>query len=298
VSVTPEQAGFGFEVSLVQAMLVHHVGKLDTAPLALVSEQIQPSVTTAMLEPARAQAAAFVAEPIVLTAADKTIRVQAKELGTWISVDTETFALVANEEAVEKTITRFAGEVDGDPMPKIVVTGTDYVIDPGKDGHGIDRAAALTALAALVTAPEPARAVTLVTSTLAAPLREVGSLGAPSTDQGKEIVVVLSEQRLYAWNDGHLDKTYLISSGSTFPTHLGTFAVYNKIVSHTMAGADYNLPGVPHSMYYDGLRALHGAYWHNNFGNPMSHGCINEPLPEAEWLYNWTPMGTTVRVVQ
>lgn len=298
VSVTPEQTGFGFEVSLVQAMLVHHVSQLDPLPLALTSEQIPPRVTAAQLEPARVHAASFVAQPIVLSAADKTMRVQAKELGTWISVDSETSAIVADEEAVQRTIARFAEDVDGDPVPKIVVTGTDYVIDPGKDGHGIDRAAALTALVALVMAPEPARAVTLVTSTLAAPLREVGSLGAPSTDQGKEIVVVLSEQRLYAWDGGHLDKTYLISSGSTFPTHLGTFAVYNKIVSHTMAGADYNLPGVPHSMYYDGPRALHGAYWHSNFGYPMSHGCINEPLPEAEWLYDWTPMGTTVRVVQ
>jgi len=61
-----------------------------------------------------------------------------------------------------------------------------------------------------------------------------------------------------------------------------------------MIGPGYNLPNVPWVMYfYDGY-AIHGTYWHHNFGHPMSHGCINMTIPDAHWLYNWAPKGTLV----
>jgi hypothetical protein len=62
------------------------------------------------------------------------------------------------------------------------------------------------------------------------------------------------------------------------------------------SGADYyNLPNVPYTMFfYNGQTpkswgySLHGAYWHNNFGHPMSHGCVNMRIPDAEKLYYWS----------
>jgi len=59
----------------------------------------------------------------------------------------------------------------------------------------------------------------------------------------------------------------------------------------------YGVPDVPNVMYVNlDAEALHGAYWHNNFGQRMSHGCINLPLPVAEFLYGWAPLGTPVTV--
>jgi lipoprotein-anchoring transpeptidase ErfK/SrfK len=50
-------------------------------------------------------------------------------------------------------------------------------------------------------------------------------------------------------------------------------------------------------MYFNyDAEALHGAYWHNNFGTPMSHGCVNLPLDMATFLFNWAPLGTMVWV--
>jgi len=49
-------------------------------------------------------------------------------------------------------------------------------------------------------------------------------------------------------------------------------------------------------MYYDGDYGIHGAYWHDNFGTPMSHGCINMGLREAEWLFNFAQVGTWVHI--
>jgi lipoprotein-anchoring transpeptidase ErfK/SrfK len=65
-----------------------------------------------------------------------------------------------------------------------------------------------------------------------------------------------------------------------------------------IGGEYYNVPDVPWVLYFTNSgHALHGTYWHNNFGTPMSHGCVNLPLDVAAWLYDWAPMGTPVRVV-
>ena len=65
-----------------------------------------------------------------------------------------------------------------------------------------------------------------------------------------------------------------------------------------MSGPGYYLPDVPFIMYFYKGYGLHGTYWHNNFGQPMSHGCVNMPTPEAEWAYNWAGIGTPVIVQQ
>ncbi|MBA3337243.1 MAG: L,D-transpeptidase, partial [Chloroflexia bacterium] len=61
----------------------------------------------------------------------------------------------------------------------------------------------------------------------------------------------------------------------------------------------YEVADVPHVMYINfDAEALHGAYWHDNFGEKMSHGCINLPLDVAAFLFSWAPLGTEVRVIE
>lgn len=120
---------------------------------------------------------------------------------------------------------------------------------------------------------------------------------SPSSNTGKEIIVVLHEQRVYAYQDGQLVHSSLASTGiARYPTRVGRFAIYAKYISTLMTGPGYYLPNVPYTMYYSGGYALHGTYWHNNFGRPMSHGCVNLPTAEARWFYQWAPIGTPVIV--
>jgi lipoprotein-anchoring transpeptidase ErfK/SrfK len=58
----------------------------------------------------------------------------------------------------------------------------------------------------------------------------------------------------------------------------------------------YLVKNVPFSMYFFEGYAIHGAYWHNNFGRPASHGCVNVPVAAAKWLYDFVPIGTRVEV--
>ena len=117
-------------------------------------------------------------------------------------------------------------------------------------------------------------------------------------DAGKQIVVDLSDQTTYAYENGNLLGQFVVSTGLPgTPTVLGDYSIYIKLESQRMVGPDYDLPGVPWVMYFYQGYGLHGTYWHNNFGHPMSHGCVNMRTGDAEWMYSWAPMGTPVHVI-
>ena len=121
---------------------------------------------------------------------------------------------------------------------------------------------------------------------------------APPTTTGKAIVVSVDTQRIYAYENGELVRSHLVSTGlPKTPTVLGDYSVYVKYAADDMSGPDYFLPQVPYTMYFFSGYAIHGTYWHNQFGRPMSHGCVNLPVGEAEWFFNWAQVGTPVRVV-
>ncbi|MEB3322564.1 MAG: L,D-transpeptidase [Synechococcaceae cyanobacterium] len=118
------------------------------------------------------------------------------------------------------------------------------------------------------------------------------------------IVVDLSEQRLYAYNDRQeLVRTVLVSTGTAgSPTPTGKGEVLEKYESITMRGRDYVSPDVPWTMCIseDGNICLHGAPWQEaageRFGVPRSHGCVRMPTRQARWLYERTPHGTPVTI--
>ena len=120
----------------------------------------------------------------------------------------------------------------------------------------------------------------------------------------KAILVSLSRQTMWVYKGDDIVLTSLVSTGRAgFETPTGTFQILSKLPSQTMEGVIggeyYNVPNVPNVMYFTNEgHALHGTYWHNNFGTTMSHGCVNLPMDVAAWLYNWAPVGTPVYIVQ
>lgn len=123
-------------------------------------------------------------------------------------------------------------------------------------------------------------------------------LSATSSDRWIEII--LKEQRLIAHEGDSIFMNTLISSGKYGRTRTGTFSIWTKLRSTKMSGGVgrnyYYLPNVPCVMYFDGAIGLHGTYWHNNFGHPMSHGCVNMKTPDACQLFDWVSVGTRVLV--
>ena len=110
---------------------------------------------------------------------------------------------------------------------------------------------------------------------------------------------------LYAYEGDALFMKQSISTGKDgTETPRGTFSIFRKTPSRYMQGPipgisddSYDLPGVPWTMYFtEQGAAFHGAYWHNNFGQEWSHGCVNLPVNKAEDLYDWADIGTVVVV--
>ncbi len=123
-------------------------------------------------------------------------------------------------------------------------------------------------------------------------IRVLGTTNAAGEE--KWIDVSLSEQKLRAFEGDRVVKEFLISSGKWAKTPKGDFRIWYKTRSQAMKGGSkalgtyYYLPNVPHNMFFYQGYAIHGAYWHSNFGNPMSHGCVNSPLAEVADLFEWT----------
>ncbi|MFQ5400480.1 MAG: L,D-transpeptidase [Anaerolineae bacterium] len=108
------------------------------------------------------------------------------------------------------------------------------------------------------------------------------------------VEVDLYEQSFAAYEGDRMVYAGLVSSGlKRWPTNEGLFQVWSRFEQTKMSGAEgkvdyYFIEDVPHTMYFDWDIALHGAYWHDRFGYKHSHGCVNMPPLDAEWVFNWS----------
>jgi lipoprotein-anchoring transpeptidase ErfK/SrfK len=111
------------------------------------------------------------------------------------------------------------------------------------------------------------------------------------------IDVDLTNQQLRVFKGKNLLNSFTVSTGTwRTPTVTGHYRIYVKYPAADMAGPGYYLPSVPYVMYFYEGYGIHGTYWHNNFGTPMSHGCINLRTDNAEWVYNMASIGTVVNI--
>lgn len=114
---------------------------------------------------------------------------------------------------------------------------------------------------------------------------------------GREFVVVLNTQMAYAYEDGVLKKAALVSTGlPATPTVQGDFRIYRKVRRQRMSGPGYSLDNVEWVMYFYQGYAFHGTWWHTNFGQPQSKGCVNMTNADAKWFYDFASLGTPVHV--
>lgn len=120
-----------------------------------------------------------------------------------------------------------------------------------------------------------------------------------------KIVVDISKQRLFAYTDGILENSFLISSGKGNATPLGNHHILAKIpkvhyrwVYGPNDPRNYDLGLVPYNLRFAPHIYLHYAYWHKNFGHPMSRGCVNISLTDMQWLYGWAQEDMIVEVIE
>jgi lipoprotein-anchoring transpeptidase ErfK/SrfK len=131
------------------------------------------------------------------------------------------------------------------------------------------------------------------------PNEELAPLSPSIPDENKRVEVRLDDQLLLAYEKGQIVFATHISTGGKrlsgkYTTPIGNFITYHKRPTRHMAAGDiasngFDLPGVPWVLYItEGGISFHGTYWHNDYGRPHSHGCINMTPQAAKWLFRWT----------
>lgn len=123
-------------------------------------------------------------------------------------------------------------------------------------------------------------------------------------DGAQYILIDLSEQRLYSYENGILANTFLVSTAKypfTTPTGIHSVLAKKPFVDYTWSYGvgnpnNYSLGLTPWNLNFYGHLYIHYAYWHNNFGHTMSHGCVNVNLTNIKWIYDWANVGTPVEV--
>ncbi|MCC2029569.1 L,D-transpeptidase family protein [Microbacterium sp. YMB-B2] len=298
-ATTPAVAGTGIDLDALTGAIS---GALADGAEA-VSYSSAPAEAPAAISDADATAVADQLNGMLKTIGfyvgdERTVPVDPAVAATWIDVvDADgQLEITADATEIQKTVATLAEQVDRAPVDaKAIVNGSGTVLQEltaGVTGRTLGDTSTLAA--DFATRLEAGEAVQPI---------EVDEVAFKEQTLLRQIDVNLSTQRVSAIENGVVVDSWSVSSGTTgYSTHTGSYSVGWKTSSQNMGNRDltkapyYFQPDVKWVMYFNGDQALHGVYWHANWGTPMSHGCVGMPEWRAQWLYNWTPQGVGVNV--
>jgi hypothetical protein len=273
---------------------------LDDAVAAGTSRALDRALERAVCAPSSAVCATIVATGHTVRGTFLTFW-QSGETARWFGLPlTETFAAPDRTriQYFENGILRLAADGAVEPLPLGSIAARRAKVDT----KPIERPQDVSTYDEGLFVPPPE----------ATPVEETGSgtewSSGPGPQQGawKEIVVSISAQSMWAYEEGQLVMSSLVSTGTAevweTTTPIGHWSVVSKVDVQDMEGTIsdeyYFVADVPYVMYFDNHgNAIHGTYWHSNFGAPMSHGCVNLPMDIAAFMYEWAPVGTAVSVI-
>lgn len=154
--------------------------------------------------------------------------------------------------------------------------------------HLDDKANLLLDQASPASSTEPSVLIGPAQPVNSAPVDPAQLAHQPAYPGEKWIEVNVTTQEVTAWEGNVPVISFIVSTGlPNTPTVLGEYNIYWKLEKTLMTGDDYYLPDVPYTMYFFNGYGLHGTYWHDNFGQPMSHGCVNLTIDNSKQLFEW-----------
>ena len=281
------------------------VKSLQTTPLKLAEHTIQPAITKESTKDVVSKLQGALARAVIFTVQGNQITASAGDIANW-------FVLTPNIPKQTYDVTVDAGKVDdyiNGQVANYVRLPRDQVEVKQPDGSTRVLVSGISGLD-VVNKDEISQALqknALGTKDLKLDLNvDETPFKTVSANAGDKMIEVdLTNKRMYVYESGVLLRTFLISAGApATPTVTGTYAIYSKIRSQNMRGfnadgSTYFQPNVAFVNYFYRDYAIHGNYWRpvSYFGNiNSSHGCVGIADTDAEWIYNWAPIGTPVVV--
>ena len=301
--VTSHKDGSGPDTVKLKTLLEETSQDLKGKKLTVVKTKKPAKITEAKLRKIISSANQLLLTNIVLEGSAGTFQAQPVDIASWITPTPQndgTVKLVVDEAKVESYVEAISNQISSTPQDKKVVkdkkTGKEVVLQEGRDGTELADREGLAAK--IAQAVKDQQGITLTMNIKTAKAKVVNLQG-----YDKWIEVDLTKQTTTAYEHATALKTFVIASGLPgYDTPTGEYAIWLKVRSQTMKGGSkadgsyYNLPNVEWVSYFYQDYALHGAYWRKVFGVPGSHGCVNMTNADAQWVYNWAPVGTKVIV--
>jgi len=272
---------------------------LDQKPIILSVISVNPPISTEQLTPQKSILTAMLSQSASISINGEIITPSANDIGSWINVDVNPkngkVSTSVNQANINTYLGRIAYKYTKPTKDQLVLAGADgttTVIQPGHDGIGIlNQAAVAQSISDQVLQAKG------ISATISVHVTPYGTITTDTYPKWIEVNVVT--KKMYVYENSNLVNSFLVSAGkSSTPTPLGMYKIFSKYAVQTMIGADYVQPNVPWINYFKaGGYAIHGNYWRPSdwFGNiNSSHGCVGLQVSDAEWVYNWAPIGTPI----
>ena len=293
---TPSETGTGIDVSALNAAFIDAVaGGSSTLEFPGGPAEALPAVsdddaaaTAAKLNTVLTTIGFYVGE-------ERTVPVDPATAATWLTVvdDDGQLRIEADPQVIQGTVDGLPGLVDRAPVnaTSIVDSAGNVLRDEqaGVTGRTVDDTSGV--------AEEFAQQLAAGDGTFAL---EVTEVPFETVTLFRKIDVDLGSQRATLYENGNVVNSWAVSTGlpgTATPT--GNFKVFAHTQMQDMGcypGAPYCTENVPWITWFTTNIGFHGTYWHNNFGNRMSHGCVNLPIDLAKYVYDWSPVGLEVSV--
>lgn len=307
--VTPAEVGTGIDVATVQTALSDaFAAGDDTVSLDAAPVDIPAFTTTEAAQAGADQANGIISQAGFYVGEERTVPIDAATAASWLSVtinDEGAVDIAADAAAIEAVVPTLADAINRAPVDSnaIVNAGGKVLRESqvGVTGREIGDTSTI--------ASDYAAQLSQGNATFQVPVTET----AFATNKVVRLLEVdLSEQRLYLKENDAVVDSWAISSGkSSTPTFTGRYTINAHVPTQTMRGPEkdangnrligadgkvvmYETKDVPWITYFNGDQAFHGVYWHSNWGNTMSHGCVGMPIPRAQQVYDWSSNGTDV----
>jgi lipoprotein-anchoring transpeptidase ErfK/SrfK len=303
VAVQPETWGQATGIESAALKVKQSLHTFSTVKFQLGLKKLEPAIKATDLTSAKSQAEGMISTPVSLTYGGVVYAPNAATKATWL-VFTED--VNARTEHVSVSSAAIKGYLSSVVTPRIAYAATPRIVTVNADQNNAESVAqegkdGLTVDADAVARQVSAALLTQKAFSMDVPTQAVAFATQTHKVYDRWIDVSLGTQTLTAYQQGQVVRSFLISSGTAYhPTVQGTFYIYGKTRSQTMSGGSraagdyYSLPNVEWISWWYGDYSIHGTYWHHNFGHPMSHGCLNATNEDAQFIYEWAPIGTPV----
>lgn len=316
-TVTPAQAGRSVDASSVVKAATVAAGTLTPATVELVTEEVQPVISTEQAQSVADAANALVMLDINISGRVDSHAPSAVQKANWLSIPVSEAGLaqpVLNDAAITEWVTSAGQATELDVVNGVRnVNSNGTVVSTAKEGtkgYKVNNVAAIAeAVVVALHAGQPYTGTltydtvepTYENRVIAAGAENLVYQAAPGE---KWIDLNLGNNTVTAYQGATvaMGPAYIVPGMPGMETPTGTFNVYLKYASQTMRGTNldgtaYVAPDIPWVTYFTGSIAFHGAPWRDSFGwsGPGgSHGCVNMTLEGSKFIYDWAPMGTVV----